>query len=122
MRRYNFIVTGVSIIVLILGFIVYFLDSENTDVSYRLANVERGTIQKLVSASGGLNAVVTVEVGSGISGQISELLADFNTNVKAGQIIARIDPESFIARVQQVEAELSVAKALVATKKAAVVQ
>ena len=96
--------------------------SESTDVSYRLAKVERGTIQKSVSASGELNAVVTVEVGSEISGQISELSVDYNSEVKAGQIIARIDPESFAARVTQAEAELSVAKALVATKRAGVAQ
>ncbi len=95
---------------------------ESTEVSYRLATVERGNIIKSVSASGELNAVVTVEVGSEISGQISELTVDFNSDVKAGQVIARIDPESFEARVKQAEAELAVAKALVATKQAAVAQ
>jgi HlyD family secretion protein len=102
--------------------IFYLTSTKNTEVRYRLQEVKRGTIQKSVSASGELNAVVTVEVGSGISGQISELLADFNSNVKSGQIIARIDPESFIARVTQAEAELSVARALVATKEAGVAQ
>ena len=82
----------------------------------------RGNIIKSVSASGELNSVVTVQVGSEISGQISELFVDYNTHVKAGQVIARIDPESFQARVKQAEAELSVAKALVATRKASVVQ
>jgi len=95
---------------------------ESTEIDYRLAKVERGNIIKSVSASGELNAVVTVEVGSEISGQISALTVDFNSDVKAGQIIARIDPEGFEARVKQAEAELSVAKASVATKQAAIAQ
>ncbi len=100
----------------------YWNGQENTEVGYRLAKIERGNIIKSVSASGELNAVVTVEVGSEISGQISELTVDFNSDVKAGQVIARIDPESFEARVKQAEAELAVAKASVATKQAAVAQ
>jgi HlyD family secretion protein len=90
--------------------------------AYNVARIERGTILKSVSASGELNAVITVQVGSEISGQISELLADFNSEVHAGQVIARIAPESFEAKVQQAQAELAVAKATVATKSAAVVQ
>lgn len=95
---------------------------KGSDVEYRLAKIERGTIQKIVSASGELNAVVTVEVGSEISGQISDLTVDFNSEVKAGQVIARIDPEGFVARVKQAEAELAVSRALVATKKAGILQ
>jgi len=100
----------------------YWAGQDKTDVEYRLAKVERGNIVKSVSASGELNAVVTVEVGSEISGQISEISVDFNSEVKAGQVIARIDPESFEARVSQAKAELSVAKAQVAIKQAGVAQ
>ena len=121
MRKSTIFIT-LGIIILIIAGIIYLTSSKSTEVGYRLSEVKRGTIQKSVSASGELNAVVTVEVGSGISGQISELLADFNSNVRAGQIIAKINPESFIARVKQAEAELAVAQALVATKKAGVAQ
>ncbi len=100
----------------------YWAGQDKTDVEYRLAKVERGNIVKSVSASGELNAVVTVEVGSEISGQISEISVDFNSEVKAGQVIARIDPESFEARVNQAKAELSVAKAQGAIKQAGVAQ
>jgi S-(hydroxymethyl)glutathione dehydrogenase/alcohol dehydrogenase len=100
----------------------YWAGQDKTDVEYRLAKVERGNIVKSVSASGELNAVVTVEVGSEISGQISEISVDFNSEVKAGQVIAQIDPESFEARVSQAKAELSVAKAQVAIKQAGVAQ
>ena len=85
---------------------------------YRLAAVERGALQMTVSSTGQVNPVVTVQVGTQVSGQISELSADFNTPVKAGQIIARIDPASFEARVATARAELSVARANVLMQRA----
>lgn len=80
-------------------------------VSYRFAQVERGDIVSAISTSGTVSAVVTVDVGTQISGQISELRADFNTAVKRGQLIGRIDPQTFEARVRQAEAELAIAHA-----------
>jgi HlyD family secretion protein len=77
---------------------------------YRLAKVERGNLTATVSASGTLSAVTTVQVGSQISGQIKETLADFNSPVKKGQLLARIDPESFELKVQQAEADLEAAR------------
>jgi len=64
--------------------------SEGT--SYRFTVVERGDVEASVSATGTLNAVTTVSVGTQVSGQISELLVDFNDTVKKGQLLARIDP------------------------------
>ena len=113
---------GVGLIGVILLGIFFWLGEETSGVTYRLEKLKRGDIKKSVSASGELNAVVTVEVGSEISGQVSEIIVDFNSKVKADQIIARIDPESFIARVKQAEAELAVARALVATRKASIAQ
>ena len=95
-------------------------DGRNGGVAYRLAAVERGPITSAVSTTGTLNAVITVIVGSQVSGQIKELLADFNSEVEAGQVVARIDPEVFDARVRQAEAELAVAKANVAIQRAGV--
>ncbi|MEO8361150.1 MAG: efflux RND transporter periplasmic adaptor subunit [Vicinamibacteria bacterium] len=60
--------------------------------SFRFATVEKGDLQSVVSATGALNAVTTVSVGTQVSGQVSELLADFNSEVKKGQLLARIDP------------------------------
>ena len=77
---------------------------------YRLAKVDRGAIAAVVSASGTLQAVTTVQVGSQISGQIRELHADFNSVVKRGQLLARIDPESFQLKVRQAEADLEAAR------------
>lgn len=79
----------------------------------RLAPVTRGSITASVAASGNLSAVVTVQVGSQVSGQIRELFADFNTAVRRGQVIARIDPASFEAKVTQARAEVEVAQAAV---------
>jgi len=89
-------------------------------VSIRTASVERGPIVSSVATSGTLNAVITVQVGSQVSGQIKELLADFNSEVKAGQVIARIDPETFAAKVRQAQAELDVARANVQIHRAGI--
>ena len=77
---------------------------------YRIAKVERGNLTATVSSSGTLSAVTTVQVGSQISGQIKEILVDFNSPVKRGQLLARIDPESFELRVRQAEADVEAAK------------
>jgi HlyD family secretion protein len=78
--------------------------------AYRFAKVERGAIASVVSASGTLQAVTTVQVGSQISGQIKELGADFNTAVKKGQLLARIDPETYELKVRQADADLEAAR------------
>lgn len=86
--------------------------------SYKTVKIERGTIAHTVTASGTLKATITVDVGTQISGQIKALYADFNTPVKAGQVIARIDPEAFEAKVKEAEADLAVSKANLATQMA----
>jgi HlyD family secretion protein len=87
---------------------------------FRLAPVERGSLVATVSASGNLNAVTTVQVGSQISGQIKELLVDFNSPVRKDQVIARIDPETFEAKVGQARAELESSRAAVMNQQAQV--
>ena len=69
----------------------HFVSAQQAPV-FRFTTVERGDIQNLVSATGTLNAVTTVSVGTQVSGQVSELLVDFNDHVKKGQLLARIDP------------------------------
>jgi HlyD family secretion protein len=81
---------------------------------YRLARMERGALTAVVIASGTLNAVTTVQVGSQISGQIKEIRVDFNSPVKANQVIARIDPATFELRVNQARADLDAAQSAVA--------
>ena len=88
--------------------------TDGGEVRYRLAKVERGPMAALVAASGTLNAVTTVQVGSQISGQVKDIYADFNTPVKKGQVIARIDPATFELRVNQTRADLDAAESAVA--------
>jgi HlyD family secretion protein len=85
---------------------------------WRTAKISRGPITATVSATGTLNARVTVPVGSQVSGQIRELHADFNAEVRKGQLIARIDPETFEYRVRQAQADLEAARAQVLTAQA----
>lgn len=73
------------------------------------ATVERGRIVAKVTATGTLSAIVTVQVGSQVSGRIAALHADFNTPVKKGQLIAKIDPQLFQAAVEQARANLAAA-------------
>jgi len=80
----------------------------------RAVKLERGPLQAVVAASGTVNAVTTVQVGSQISGQVKEIYADFNTSVKKDQIIARIDPATFELRVAQARADLDAARSAVA--------
>jgi len=87
---------------------------------YRTARAERGPLTAAVSASGNLNAVTTVLVGSQVSGQVKELFADFNTPVKKNQVIARIDPETFQAKVSQAQADLESSRAAVLNQEAQV--
>jgi HlyD family secretion protein len=79
--------------------------------NYQTAEVTRGPITQAVTATGTLNPVVTVQVGSQVSGNIAKLFADFNSQVKAGQVVAQIDPAIFQATVTQAEGDLASAKA-----------
>jgi HlyD family secretion protein len=112
----------VLLVIIAIGAVAIYLfsNSGNERTTYRLARIERGPIISTVSSTGTLNAVITVQVGSQVSGQIMELLADFNSEVREEQVIARIDPENFQARVRQAEAELAVSKSNVSTQRAAV--
>jgi HlyD family secretion protein len=78
---------------------------------YRTARIDRGSIATTVAATGTVQAVATIQVGTQVSGQISEIPADFNTEVKKGDVIARIDPQSFQNAVEQSEAEVGIAEA-----------
>jgi HlyD family secretion protein len=79
--------------------------------SFQTVAVTRGPITQAVTATGTLNPVQNVQVGSQVSGNIQKLFADFNSIVKAGQVIAQIDPVVFQANVNQAEGELENARA-----------
>ncbi|MCE7031100.1 efflux RND transporter periplasmic adaptor subunit [Lysobacter sp. GX 14042] len=86
---------------------------------YRTATVERGDIRVVISATGTLRAISTVDVGSQISGLVTEVLADFNDQVSRGQVIARIDPSTYQAQIEQGTASANAARASLATAEAA---
>jgi HlyD family secretion protein len=100
------------------GYLYY--NGRQTPPSYLTARVERGRIATTVNATGTLNAVVTVQVGSQVSGIIQKLLVDYNSPVTENQIIAQIDPAPFETRVNQARASLAGAKAAVQVAEATV--
>ncbi len=85
--------------------------NKDEDIAYQTSVVTRGDLVQSVTATGTLNPVLNVQVGSQISGNIQKLLADFNSEVKAGQIVAQIDPSIYQAVVKQAEGDLASAKA-----------
>jgi HlyD family secretion protein len=88
------------------------------DLQIESSAIERRDLQRVVASSGRIAPLVTVEVGSQLSGQIDEINADFNDVVAAGQLLARIDPQTFQTRVEEAEATLEVARAQVAVARA----
>src|SRR5512133_4275125 len=95
---------------LLIAFVVQHLRTGGA-ATYQTANVTRGPITQAVTATGTLNPVVNVQVGSQVSGNISKLFVDFNSQVKAGQVVAQIDPALFQATVTQAEGDLANAQA-----------
>ncbi len=91
--------------------IFWFSREDRQAPSYRFAKIEKGPLTATVSASGTLNPVTSVQVGTQVSGQIKELFVDFNSPVKSGMLIARIDPETFQYRVRQTQADVEAARA-----------
>jgi|ERR1051326_7130079 HlyD family secretion protein len=93
------------------GALFYRVANAKETPAYRFATVQRGNIQSTVSATGTLNAVTTVSVGTQVSGQVSDLLVDFNDHVKKGQLLARIDPTLAQQAVTDAQANLEKAQA-----------
>ncbi len=92
--------------------------SDKNAVQYETATVDRGPVIAKVTASGTLSALVTVQIGSQVSGRIKELNVDFNSPVKKRQVIARIDPELFNAAREQARANYAAAQGDLAKAKA----
>ncbi len=89
----------------------FFLKNRNNDERYVTAKVERGKIEERITATGRIEALVTVSVGSQVSGTIKELLADYNSVVKKDQVVALLEPSIFQAQKKQAEANLASARA-----------
>src|SRR5271165_3111055 len=116
-------------IVVVAGLFVAFGLNRNTQAQHFTAKVERGEIDDVVEATGTINAVITVQVGSQVSGTIAKLNADFNSRVHKGDVVALIDPALFkgallqaTADLKNSEANLEAARANLEKAKAALVQ
>ena len=121
MRRLGFIMSIVAIGIAIGGY-VFFNGERKPPIRYRTAAVERGEVVSIVSATGTINPVVSVQVGTQVSGMIKSLHADFNSRVKAGDTVAIVDPEPFKARREQAASNLEMARSNVARSKADLAQ
>jgi len=110
---------GFMAAVVLAGF--YFWGNDTSTPQYMTARVDRGNLRNTVTATGALQAVTTVQVGSQASGTISALYADFNSVVKKGQVVAQLDPSVSKAQVDQARANLEQARASLAQARAAVV-
>jgi HlyD family secretion protein len=95
------------------GFVGYrtLLSGDEEPVRYRTAVVSHGDVEKAVTATGTLSPLVTVTVGSQVTGRIHEIFVDFNSRVRKGQVIARIDPRLYKTEVANTRANLAAARA-----------
>ncbi|MBI5411539.1 MAG: efflux RND transporter periplasmic adaptor subunit [Nitrospirae bacterium] len=107
-------IASVLAVGLAIGGYVFFSGERKVPIRYRTAPLELGPVVSMVAATGTINPVVSVQVGSQVSGMIQSLHADFNSIVKAGEVVARIDSSPFKARRDQAAANLEIAKANVA--------
>src|SRR6185436_5022993 len=109
---FRYAVLGVAgLAILFAGYSYWKRKGKNPQDKYLTVKVDRGNIRRTVSSTGTLQAVVTVQVGSQVSGRILELHADFNSVVKKGQILAIIDPANFEAQKERSQAQLATAEA-----------
>jgi len=112
------IIAAIIVILIGGGLLVYYVNKSGA-VKYKTVHVQSGSLRANVTATGTVNAVKTVLVGTQVSGTLKELHVDFNSRVKKGQIIAEIDPATLQAQADQARANVLVAKANVEKTKAA---
>jgi len=105
-------------ILVIVAAVAAFRLTRKTDPEYFTAKVDKGDIRQVIDATGTINPVTSVQVGSQVSGMISKLYVDFNSKVTKGQVIAEIDPKLFQGAVLQAQADLQNSQALLAAAKA----
>jgi len=113
----NRLLWAAVIVVLGVGGWYFFLrDSGAGDVTFDTQTVTRGDVENSVTSSGPVSALVTVSVGSEVSGKLTEVLVDFNAKVTKGQLLAVLDPSTFQSRLQSAEADLLVQQATVGSR------
>jgi len=107
------ILLGVAVVAILGAGAWYWISrkADGAESAYRTATVERGDIRVAISATGTLSAISTVTVGSQISGQVTDVLVDYNSEVKKGEVLARIDPSTYEAQIEQGNAQIANAQA-----------
>lgn len=116
LRGRNLIIIGVLLVAVIIGWSM--MSGGEEESPYRTAAVERGSITRVVSATGTLEPVIKANVGSTVSGPVQAVLVDFNSQVRVGQVLARLDPAPFQQRVVQAQATLAQQQAQLASAEA----
>ena len=111
------IIAAIIVVLIGSGLLIYY-KTKNNGVQYKTVPIQNGSLRATVTATGTVNAVKTVLVGTQVSGTLKELHVDFNSQVKKGQVIAEIDPASLQAQVDQARANMLAAKANVEKAKA----
>lgn len=111
MRRLLRWAIGIVLLIGAIGLFAYWTMRQESALNYTTATISRGAVTRTVSASGTINPVLTVIVGTYVSGVIESVSCDFNTQVKKGQLCAKIDPRPFESAVDQAAANLATAKA-----------
>ena len=105
------VLIGVVIAIVAVGLLLYGRNRRAAATEYFTSAVSEGPLRNVVNATGVVQTVVTVQVGSQVSGQLQELYADFNTVVKRGQLLAKIDPRNFEAQAQNSRANVAAVQA-----------
>ena len=107
MNRKRLLIGGIILLAVLAGAWILFGHNGSGDIVYRFAAIERGTVKQTIKSTGTLNAVKTVQVGTQVSGKVVEEYADFNDQVKKGQLLARIDPTLQEQAVRDAQAQLA---------------
>lgn len=120
MKAHPYISTIIALVLLAIIYRVAF--PAPPEYEYISDEVSRGDVDRIVSASGKLRALNTIKVGSEISGQVTQVMVDFNSPVTAGQVLARIDPTRLLARVAQARAQVDLARASLVQAEASIIR
>src|SRR4051812_38357975 len=120
MKRKKILLSMAALVLLGAGGAYWRITGDSPEAPFVTTPVQRGAITQLVSSTGTLQAVVTVQVGSQVSGTIDKLFADFNTKVKAGQIVAQLNQDKFKAAVDQARANLIASQSTLAKSRVSV--
>ena len=117
MKRRTLIIAMPCVVILLAAAGLYLRNGKSDDFQFRTDTVKQGNISVVVTATGTLSAVITVQVGSQVSGNIEKLYADFNSRVRRGQIVAELDTTFLKAALNEAEANVQRAKVQLADAK-----